>query len=519
VRIWTVDWARGKPARDDRKRGGPLSDSRPAAVVVLAAGAGTRMKSATPKVLHSIGGRTLLHHAIEAAVGLDPSRIVVVVRHERDAVVAHLSAVAPGVVIADQDQVPGTGRAVACALAALDASAGTPVTGTILVTSGDVPLVDTGILAALLEAHAARGSQATILTALVDDPGGYGRIIRDVSSGDVLRIVEQGDATDDERELNEINAGLYAFNATALREALKSIGTDNAQAEMYLTDVVSQVRESGGHVGAIICEDAQAVEGVNDREQLARAGAALNRRILEGWMVEGVTILDPATTWIDVDVILSPDVTLLPGTHLSGTTMVGSNAIIGPDTSLTDVVVGEDASVIRSHGSGARIGDGATVGPFSFLRPGTELGVGGKIGAFVETKNAHIGTGSKVPHLSYVGDVTIGEETNIGAGTIVANYDGVKKHHTTIGDNVRIGSDNTLVAPVTIGDGAYTGAGTTVRKDVPSGALAINPAPQENREGWVGEHRPGSPAAEAASRARHSTESTGKEGRRGLEEE
>ncbi len=485
-----------------------MTDERPAAVVILAAGAGTRMRSATPKVLHAIGGRTLIHHAVDAATGLEPVRTVVVIRHGRDAVAAHLKNIAPGVLIADQDDVPGTGRAVACALEALDADAGGPVDGTILVTSGDVPLVDAAILGELLTAHAARGAEATVLTAIVADPGGYGRIVRSPETGEVLRIVEQGDASEDEREIAEINAGLYAFSAAALRDALARIGRENKQGEMYLTDVVAEVRAAGGHVGAIICEDAQAVEGVNDREQLARAGAALNARILEGWMAEGVTIVDPATTWIDVDVTLEADVTLLPGTHLAGHTTAAAGASIGPDTSLKDVEVGEGATVVRTHGSGAIIGAGANVGPFSYLRPGTVLGAGGKIGAFVETKNSRIGTGSKVPHLSYVGDASIGEDTNIGAGTIFANYDGVNKHATVVGDHVRIGSNSTLVAPVTIGDGAYSGAGTTVRKDVPAGALAINPAPQENREGWVAERRPKGAAAEAAKR---------KEGSHGLE--
>jgi len=481
------------------------------------------MRSATPKVLHTIGGRTLIHHAVDAATGLKPVRTVAVIRHGRDAVAAHLQHIAPGVLIADQDDVPGTGRAVACALEALDADAGGPIEGTVIVTSGDVPLVDTAILAALADTHVAGGREATLLTAIVPDPGGYGRVVRSPDTGEVLQIVEEGDASDDERAITEINAGLYAFSAAALRDALARIGRDNSQGEMYLTDVVAEVRAAGGHVGAIVCEDAQAVEGVNDREQLARAGAALNARILQRWMTEGVTIVDPATTWVDVDVTLNADVTLLPGTHLAGHTTAAAGASIGPDTSLKDVEVGEGATVVRTHGSDAVIGAGANVGPFSYLRPGTVLGEGGKIGAFVETKNSRIGNGSKVPHLAYVGDATIGEGSNIGAGTIVANYDGVNKHATVVGDHVRIGSNSILVAPVSIGDGAYSGAGTTVRKDVPAGALAVNPAPQENREGWVTEHRPGTASAEAAQRApsgeKSGEKTTGEDGSHGVEKE
>ncbi|MBN2176383.1 MAG: bifunctional UDP-N-acetylglucosamine diphosphorylase/glucosamine-1-phosphate N-acetyltransferase GlmU [Demequinaceae bacterium] len=475
-----------------------MTDERPSAAIILAAGAGTRMKSALPKVLHSIGGRSLVGHAIAAVRETRPERVAVVVRHERDLVAAHLGEIAPDVIVAEQDEIPGTGRAVACGLAALDEAAAGPLTGTVLVTSGDVPLVDGGTLAELVSAHTADGNAVTLLTTIVSDPTGYGRVVREPETGDVLRIVEHGDADDRERAISEINAGLYAFDAGALREALTSLERDNAQGEVYLTDVVAQVREAGGQSHALISDEPQIVEGVNDREQLARAGAALNARVLERWMAEGVTIVDPATTWIDIDVVLSADVTLLPGTQLQGVTSVSAGATIGPDTTLRDCTVGEGAIIVRSHGTGASIEKGAVVGPFSYLRPGTRLGADGKIGAFVETKNATIGVGSKVPHLSYVGDATIGEGTNIGAGTIVANYNGVTKHHTTVGDHVRIGSDNTLVAPVTIGDGAYTGAGSTIRRNVPPGALAFNISSQENREGWVESNRPGSPSAEAA---------------------
>ena len=480
-----------------------MSDERPAAVVVLAAGAGTRMKSSVPKVLHRIAGRTLLHHVLAAAADAQPGRIVVVVRHEAELVSAHVLEVAPAALIADQDEIPGTGRAVWSALAALDASA--KVTGTLLVTSGDVPLMDGATLSALAASHRADGSAVTVLTTIVADPTGYGRIIRDPDTGDVARIVEEGDATDDEREITEINTGTYAFDAAALRSALAGVGRANAQGEMYLTDAIAAARASGGAVRAIMLEDSAAAEGVNDRVQLSRAGAELNARILERWMLDGVTIVDPATTWIDAGVALASDVTLLPGTQLHGTTAVATLATIGPDTTLTDVVVGEGATIVRSHGSGSVVGAGASVGPFSYLRPGTNLGAGGKIGAFVETKNARIGRGSKVPHLSYVGDATVGEGSNIGAGTIFVNFDGVTKHPTTVGSHVRIGSDNTLIAPVAVGDGAYTGAGAIIRHDVPAGALGMNSSPQVIVDGWVERRRPGTPSAKAAEAARNAT--------------
>lgn len=473
------------------------------------------MRSATPKVLHSIGGRSLLHHAMAAAQGLDPQRLVVVVRHARDQVASHAAALAPDVFIADQDDVPGTGRAVWCAVTALDATAqaasvaagasrsdvlATSVEGEIVVTSADVPLVDAELLQAVLAAHRDAARAVTVVSAKVSDATGYGRIVRD-AAGDVAAIVEHKDASHAERAIDEINAGLYVFDATVLRGALAKLSTDNAQGELYLTDVLRLAREAGEKVGAFIAPQAATVEGVNDRVQLAAAGAELNKRTVEAWMRSGVTIVDPATTWVDVTVTLEQDCTILPGTHLTGSTHVHTGAVVGPDTSLDDVVVGQGATVTRTHGSGAVIHAGASVGPFSFLRPGTVLGEDGKIGAFVETKNATIGAHSKVPHLSYVGDATVGEFSNIGAATIFVNYDGVTKSRSTVGDHVRIGSDNTLIAPVTIGDGAYTGAGAIIRRDVPAGALARNDVPQQVIEGWVALRRPGSSSAQAAVKA------------------
>lgn len=489
-----------------------MSASRPAAVVVLAAGEGTRMRSSTPKVLHRIAGRTLLGHAVAAARGLDPEHLVVVVRHERDQVAAHVAEIDPGALVADQDDVPGTGRAVRCGLDVLPRD----LSGTVVVTYGDVPLLETSTLAALVAAHRDAGNAVTVVTAEVDDPTGYGRVVRD-ADGAVTEIVEHKDATPDQLAVREINSGIYAFDAAVLADALRRVRRDNAQGEVYLTDVLGIVRGDGRRVAAHRVDDAWQTEGVNDRVQLARLGAELNRRLLERHMRAGVTVVDPATTWVDVDVELAPDVVLLPGTQLHAGTVVETGASVGPDTTLSGVRVGAGASVVRSHGSDAEIGPGAAVGPFSYLRPGTRLGADGKIGAFVETKNAVIGTGSKVPHLSYVGDAEIGEGSNIGCATVFVNYDGVAKHRTVVGDHVRIGSDTMLVAPVTIGDGAYTAAGSVITEDVPAGAMAVARGRQRTIEGWVERRRAGTPAAEAARRARGTepTSSTDDEGAAG----
>ncbi|MEE6288561.1 bifunctional UDP-N-acetylglucosamine diphosphorylase/glucosamine-1-phosphate N-acetyltransferase GlmU [Georgenia sp. MJ173] len=467
------------------------------------------MKSRTPKVLHAIGGRSLLGFALAAGQELRPRRLAVVVRHERETVAAHATELVPGVVVVDQDQVPGTGRAVQCALGVLDAKeeagrahgGGTDrISGPVVVTAGDVPLLDAGTLGELLAAHEADGNAITLLSTRLADPSGYGRVVRGEDGG-VTAVVEHRDATEEQREIDEINASVYVFDAEVLRDALGRVGTQNDQGEVYLTDVVALAHEDGKRVRAVVADDPWLVEGVNDRAQLAAIGAELNRRIVEDWMREGVTVVDPATTWIDVDVTLSQDVTILPGSQLHGTTTVGDGAEIGPDTTLRDVVVGAGAQVVRSHATAAEIGAGANVGPFAYLRPGTVLGDAGKIGTFVETKEARIGAGSKVPHLSYVGDAEIGEGTNIGAASVFVNYDGVAKHRTRIGSNARTGSDNMFVAPVTVGDGAYTGAGTVVRHDVPAGALAINTVNQRNIEGWVLRRRAGTPAADAAQAA------------------
>lgn len=470
-----------------------MNTTAPVAIITLAAGAGTRMKSNKPKVLHEICGRSLLMHAITAATGTGAAEVVAVVRHQRDRVVAHLAELAPQVRIADQDEIPGTGRAVQCGLSEVSATS-----GTILVTYGDVPLLDSGTLNRLVAEHEEAAAAVTVLTARIADPTGYGRIIRSADGESVLGIVEHKDATEEQRVITEVNSGIYAFDAAVLRSALERVTTDNAQGEMYLTDVLAIAREDGGTVRASVTDDAMLVEGANDRVQLAQLGAELNRRIGQRHMRAGVTIIDPATTWIDAEVTIGQDTVIRPGVQLHGATDIAEDAIIGPDTTLTDTTVGAGAEVVRSVAHLAQIAEGATVGPFSYLRPGTELGAKGKIGGFVETKNARIGEGAKVPHLSYVGDAEIGEGTNIGAATIFANYDGVTKHRSTVGRHVRVGSDSVLVAPVTIGDGAATGAGTVVRKDVPPGALAVNASGQRNLEGWTLERRQGTAAADAA---------------------
>jgi bifunctional UDP-N-acetylglucosamine pyrophosphorylase/glucosamine-1-phosphate N-acetyltransferase len=473
-----------------------VTANRPAAVMVLAAGGGTRMKSDTPKVLHRIGGRSLLGHVLHAARGLDPAHLVVVVRHDRDRVAAHAQELDDGVVVVDQDDVPGTGRAAQCALEALPPE----LDGTVLVTYADVPLQTTETLAQLLAAHSAAGNAVTVLTASLDNPYGYGRILRG-ADGSVAAIVEEKDADPQQRLVTEINSGIFAYDAQVLREALERVGTANAAGEMYLTDVVELAHRDGRRIGAVQAPDVCETEGVNTRAQLAALGKELNRRLLDRWMADGVEVIDPATTWVDVTVELASDVTLKPGVQLHGCTRVAAHAVIGPDTTLTDVSVGEGASVVRTHGSGAVIGERGSVGPFAYLRPGTVLGAEGKIGTFVETKNAAIEGGAKVPHLSYVGDASIGPDSNIGAGTIFANYDGVAKHFTRVGAHCKTASNNTFVAPVHIGDGAATGAGTVVRRDVPPGALAVSGGPQRNLDGWVQRKRPNTAAAAAAAAA------------------
>ena len=472
---------------------------RPAAVVLLAAGEGTRMKSKTMKVLHRICGRSLIGHVIAASQALDPEHLVAVVGNQREQVAPHILEQVPDAVVAVQETQDGTGHAVRVAVEALQDKVGT-TDGTVVVMFGDTPLLEGQTVAGLVADHAGSGRALTILTAEVDNPFGYGRIIRD-DSGDVAAIVEQKDATPEQAAINEINSGIFAFDGAFLADAVTKITNDNAKGEYYLTDVVEIARSQGRTVGAFTIDDVMQTEGANDRAQLAGLAAELNRRVLTRWMKDGVTVVDPASTWVDVTVELAQDVTLLPGVQLHGSTRVGEDAVVGPDTTLTDVTVGEGATVVRTHGSDSVIGAGASVGPFAYLRPGNVIGTRSKIGTFVEAKNSRVGDGAKVPHLTYVGDGEIGEGANVGAGTIFANYDGLHKHRTTVGRHAKTGANNTFVAPVEIGDGAVTGGGTVVRRDVPPGALAISTGPQRHIEGWVLRKRPGTPAAEAAEAA------------------
>jgi bifunctional UDP-N-acetylglucosamine pyrophosphorylase/glucosamine-1-phosphate N-acetyltransferase len=453
------------------------------------------MKSRTPKVLHGFLGRSMLGHVLDAVTPLRPDRTLVVVGHARDQVTDHLALVSPGAEAVVQEQQDGTGHAARIALDALPE----PV-GTLLVVSGDTPLLRTETLRALVERHRDSHAAATLLTTRMSDPAGYGRVVRN-RSGSVTTVVEDRDADDETLAIDEVNSGIYAFTAELLRDALRRLSRDNSQGEEYLTDVVALFVAEGRQVAAEVVADPREVMGVNDRVQLASARAAMRTRINERWMRAGVTVIDPATTDIHVDVRLEPDAVVHPWTSLSGATTVAAGAEVGPGTLLHDVQVAEGAVVRLTTANGAVIGPDASVGPYTYLRPGTRLGRASRAGAFVEAKQAVVGDGSKVPHLSYVGDAVIGEGSNIGAATIFVNYDGVAKHRTVIGDHVRIGSDTMLVAPVTVGDGAYTAAGSVITEDVPAGAMGVGRARQRTILGWVLRKRGGSASARAAEAA------------------
>ncbi|WP_189708017.1 bifunctional UDP-N-acetylglucosamine diphosphorylase/glucosamine-1-phosphate N-acetyltransferase GlmU [Streptomyces anandii] len=474
-----------------------MSAIRPAAVVVLAAGEGTRMKSATPKVMHEICGRSLVGHVLAAARELKPENLVVVVGHAREKVTAHLAETDSQVRTAVQEKQKGTGHAVRMGLEEL----GGAVDGTVVVVCGDTPLLTGDTLRKLAATHQDDGNAVTVLTAEVPDATGYGRIVRDASSGAVTAIVEHKDATEEQRAVREINSGVFAFDGRLLADALGRVRTDNSQGEEYLTDVLGILREAGHRVGACVAGDHREIAGINNRVQLAEARRILNDRLLTAAMLAGVTVVDPATTWVDVTVTFEQDATVLPGTQLHGSTHLGEGSVVGPNSRLTDTRVGAGARVDNTVSNGAVVGPEASVGPYAYLRPGTRLGLKSKVGTYVETKNARIGEGTKVPHLSYVGDATIGEYSNIGAASVFVNYDGKDKHHTTVGSHCRTGSDNMFVAPVTIGDGAYTAAGSVITRDVPPGSLAVARGQQRNIEGWVARKRPGSAAAKAAEAA------------------
>ncbi len=464
-------------------------------VVVLAAGEGKRMKSALPKVLHPLLGRTLLGHVLTATGPLRADRTVVVVGHGADRVRAHLAEVAPEAVPVLQAEQRGTGHAVRIALDAVADAA-----GTVVVINGDVPLLRPETVAALVDAHEAAGAAATVLAAEVPDPTGLGRIVRD-EAGRLRQIVEERDATAEQRALREINAGSYAFDAVRLRDALGKLSTDNDQGEEYLTDVFALLVSIGEPVGVHVATDHVETLGCNDRVELAALRRLLRDRVNEAWMRTGVSILDPATTWIDVTVAVDRDAVIDQNTQLRGRTVVGAEAVVGPDVTLIDTVVGPGATVLRSHAVDAEVGAGASVGPYAYLRPAARLAEKAKVGTFVEVKNSEVGAGAKVPHLSYVGDATIGARANIGAATIFVNYDGVNKHRTTVGEAAFIGCDTSLIAPVEVGPGAYVAAGSAISQDVPPGALGVTRAPQRSIEGWVARRRAGTASAEAAERA------------------
>jgi bifunctional UDP-N-acetylglucosamine pyrophosphorylase/glucosamine-1-phosphate N-acetyltransferase len=453
------------------------------------------MKSRTPKVLHTLCGRSLLGHAIAAANDLEPERLVVVVGHAREEVSAAAAAAAPRADIVVQEQQLGTGHAVRMVIEAVGA-----MSGTVIVTYGDMPLLRGQTLGELASRHVAAGNAVTVLTARGDFPG-FGRIVRD-ADGAFLRIVEERDATAAERAIDEFNSGCYAFDGALLTDVIKRVTTHNSQHEEYLTDVVEILRGDGHPVGTVLAAEPAEIRGVNDRVQLAQARRALNDRILRDWMLAGVTVTDPASTWIDVTVTIGQDAEIGPQAQLEGATVIGAGAKVGPGCLLEDTTVGEDAVLLHAVCRQAEIGPRVTVGPFAYLRPGASIAADAHIGTYVELKKSHIGAGAKVPHLTYVGDATVGAGANIGAGTIFANYDGVHKHHTEVGENAFVGSNTVLVAPVTIGDGAYTAAGSAIGEDVSAGDLGIARGHQHNSDGWVLRNRQGTRSADAAARRR-----------------
>lgn len=469
-------------------------------VVVLAAGEGTRMRSTRPKVLHGFAGRSLLEHVLAAIAPLEATVTAVVVGHGRAQVTEHLADIAADragggaaggaadAVAVVQEEQRGTGHAVRVALEALSGRTDDdPQLDTVLVLPGDAPLLTSAALLELLATHRDSGAAATLLTSRLDNPTGYGRVLR-AADGSVNAVVEHKDATDEQLLVDEVSALVYAFDADLLGQAVRNLSTDNAQGEEYLPDVVALLRADGHMVQAVLAPAAETA-GVNDRVQLAAAYRTYNARIVESHMRNGVTVFDPATTWIDADVVIEADVVLWPGVHLQGASHIGAAATIGPDSTLRDTTVGAGSSVERSVATAVTIGTDCTIGPFAYLRGGAELASSVKIGTFVEVKNSTIGSQTKVPHLSYVGDATIGQRSNIGASTVFANYDGVHKNRSEVGDDVRISSDTTVVAPVSIGDGAYTGAGTVVRADVPADALAVSAGRQRTIENWASARR------------------------------
>ena len=445
-------------------------------VIILAAGEGTRMKAGRPKVLQEVAGRSMVNWVVEAARGAEPSRIMVVVGHEADQVAAGLPDGVETVIQAEQ---LGTGHAAQLAIEALSPDAG----DTVVVLPGDAPLITEDMLREVISSHP--GNSATLLTTEHADPTGYGRVIR--TDGLVTAIVEHADASPEQLAISEVATSVYAFESEALAEALGAIDRDNAQGELYLTDAVGLLVEGGQSVGAVPVD--LPVVGVNSFDQLAAASEVMRRRINEGWMREGVQMLDPARTYVDVTVLLSAGCRVFPGTHIEGASSVAAGASVGPDCHVTDSTIGEDAVVRYSVLEAAEVGPRASVGPFAYLRKGTVMSAESKAGAHTELKNTTLGEGAKVPHLSYVGDATVGDDANIGAGSITCNWDGFDKHETIVGAGARVGSDTMLVAPVEIGEGAFTGAGSVISKDVPAGSLAVERSPQREIAGYAERRR------------------------------
>ncbi|WP_225749773.1 bifunctional UDP-N-acetylglucosamine diphosphorylase/glucosamine-1-phosphate N-acetyltransferase GlmU [Paraeggerthella sp. Marseille-Q4926] len=451
-----------------------------AAAIVLAAGAGTRMKSKKPKVAHEVLGKPLVRWVVDAAREAGVDRVVSVVGHAREQVIPLIEGDTQAVAQSEQNGTAGAVLVCADALADFD--------GSLVVLSGDCPLITSRTIAQLVEARERDNAAVVVLTMELDDPFGYGRIVRD-ERGSVARIVEQKDATPEEAALRECNSGFYCFDARALFDALAQVGNDNAQGEFYLTDVLEICRRAGRPVLALPCDDASECLGVNSRAQLAEATKLLQRRINAGHMANGVTMTDPDQVWIGPDVVIEQDVELLPQTFLMGSTRIGEDSVVGPNSRLIDTVVGRGCTVDETVAVEARLDDGATAGPRAYLRPAAHLCEGAKAGTHVEIKKSTVGKGSKVPHLSYIGDTTIGEDVNIGAGSITCNYDGKKKWPTVIGDGAFVGSDTMMVAPVTIGAGAIIGAGSCIAKDVAADALALTRPEQREIPGWAAKKR------------------------------
>jgi bifunctional UDP-N-acetylglucosamine pyrophosphorylase / glucosamine-1-phosphate N-acetyltransferase len=455
----------------------------PLQALLLAAGKGTRMKSARPKILHRVLGLPLLEHVRRtvAAVGADP--ILAVVGHQAEVVQEAFAA--RGLTFVRQEPQRGTGHAVQCAREEIAARP----ERTLLVLNGDLPLLRADTLRRLLDVHRSRRAAATLLTVVLDDPGAYGRVLR-TADGQVRAIVEARDASEQERSVREINAGIYAFEVPDLLGVLSGLQPQNAQGEYYVTDLVGLLSSAGRAVHALVAEDATEALGVNSMQELAAASALLQGRRNRELMAQGVVIEDPGSTWVGVDVEVAPDALLRAGTHLEGRTRVAGGASVGPFARLVDSQVGPGASILdHCLLLEAVVEEGASIGPFAHLRPQTRVGPRAKVGNFVEIKKSVLGAGTKVPHLSYVGDATLGEAVNVGAGTITCNYDGSSKHPTRIESGSFVGSNSTLVAPVTVGEGAYVGAGSTITEDVPKGALALGRGRQVVKEGWAAQRR------------------------------